>query len=607
MPHGFKIAAALLTTALLPGFGAGQPAARGQGPEGQAVKKDTSPATKAAVTKGKERRFDSSLPLLVYAMNPDRVEPRYLGSTPTRNRQGVYIVADTTWYVAPIGAFGFGGSFGITGGVGIGGGVGALGGGAGLLGGGAGITGMPANPPATGQGILGGQPGNKGAGGANFAGGAGALGGLQGNKGVGGVGFVGGAGLLGGAGGPGGPFDPKTFKSPRIPERDLKVLVAEMKKRSIPGLALERVDFRDTDLAILTEYTGLQTLILRQTGITDEGVKQLRQLPSLRCLVLDGDDLTDAGVAHLKGMDGLRLLELSGKQITDASVGHLKGLSGLNYLRLRWTAVSDAGLKQLAAVERFQSANGLQGLDLVGLNFTDAGLMPLAQLGGLKTLRLYLTKTTDAGLETLQKMSGLTALTVDSCGDGLSFTFAMAAKRGAFVAGGAGAGFSGSSRVVGISGAAGAVSLLTLDGPVVLPTGKVTDAGLAHLKGMTGLKDLEIGSWHVSGAALTALQALTGLQRLRLDSPDIDDAGLKALKKMTNLETLDLRGTQITGAGAAHLRGLTRLRKVYGSIACTDADIAQYRRALPRGTRVSRGDLFDEFGMGQFIGTLPRK
>ena len=64
----------------------------------------------------------------------------------------------------------------------------------------------------------------------------------------------------------------------------------------------------------------------------------------------------------------------------------------------------------------------------------------------------------------------------------------------------------------------------------------MTDAGLAHLAG------------------------LTGLQRLYLGNTRVTDAGLAHLKELTGLRHLDLEETGVTDAGLAHLEGLTEPR-----------------------------------------------
>ena len=71
------------------------------------------------------------------------------------------------------------------------------------------------------------------------------------------------------------------------------------------------------------------------------------------------------------------------------------------------------------------------------------------------------------------------------------------------------------------------------------------DSDLSHLKGLTGLRKLLLGSWGVPGRAKTT------------------DAGMAHLKGLTGLRELNLRYREVTGAGLAHLKHLTGLRVLY--------------------------------------------
>ena len=89
---------------------------------------------------------------------------------------------------------------------------------------------------------------------------------------------------------------------------------------------------------------------------------------------------------------------------------------------------------------------------------------------------------------------------------------------------------------------------------------KVTDAGLEHLKGLTNLQDLLLAGTQVTDAGLGHLKGLTKLQRLDLTGTPVTDAGLEYLKGLTNLQLLLLTGTQVTDAGLERLQGLTELQ-----------------------------------------------
>jgi hypothetical protein len=86
------------------------------------------------------------------------------------------------------------------------------------------------------------------------------------------------------------------------------------------------------------------------------------------------------------------------------------------------------------------------------------------------------------------------------------------------------------------------------------------DADLAHLKALTQLKSLSLGSTDVTDAGLERLKGLTQLHLLDVGGTDVTDAGLKHLRELTQLRMLNLGGTKVTDAGMEHLKGLPRLK-----------------------------------------------
>jgi hypothetical protein len=107
--------------------------------------------------------------------------------------------------------------------------------------------------------------------------------------------------------------------------------------------------------------------------------------------------VTDAGLKDLAGLQSLQVLRLSFTPVTDAGLKELAGLKSLQVLSLHSTSVTDAGLKELAG---FKS---LQAMDLGGTKVTDEGLKELARLKSLDSLYLRDTKVTDAGVKELRQ------------------------------------------------------------------------------------------------------------------------------------------------------------------------------------------------------------
>jgi hypothetical protein len=91
---------------------------------------------------------------------------------------------------------------------------------------------------------------------------------------------------------------------------------------------------------------------------------------------------------------------------------------------------------------------------------------------------------------------------------------------------------------------------------------RVTDAGLEHLKGLTGLQSLALNTTRVTGQGLAHLKALTGLEDLSLESNSITDADLAYLDGLPWLRELELSGSKITDAGLTHVRSLTGLQRL---------------------------------------------
>lgn len=94
-------------------------------------------------------------------------------------------------------------------------------------------------------------------------------------------------------------------------------------------------------------------------------------------------------------------------------------------------------------------------------------------------------------------------------------------------------------------------------------SGKVDDAGLAHLARLVDLRSLSLpGATRVKGPGLTHLKSLKHLHRLDLTGTAIDDTDLKHLEPLPWLEDLRLGQTRVTSAGVARLKSLTNLKTI---------------------------------------------
>jgi len=142
---------------------------------------------------------------------------------------------------------------------------------------------------------------------------------------------------------------------------------------------------------------------------------------------------------------------------------------------------------------------------------------------------------------------------------------------------------------------------------------KVTDEGLSHVKGLTGLRELDLSHTDITNDGLHHLRALSDLTTLNLSFSKvtdaglanlkglsklkwldleagckdvehyISDAGLEHLKGLKNLEYLNLEWNKVTDAGLAHLKGLSNLQSVNlyaGKV--TASGVEELQKALPK-------------------------
>lgn len=113
----------------------------------------------------------------------------------------------------------------------------------------------------------------------------------------------------------------------------------------------------------------------------------------------------------------------------------------------------------------------------------------------------------------------------------------------------------------------------------------VADAGLAHLRGLTRLADLNLHGTGVTDAGLGHPAGMTELRLRSLSATRVTAAGLASLKGLTRLSSLSLSHTKVTESGVAGLRGLTALRESnLDGTAVDGAGRGRLRAVFPRCT-----------------------
>jgi Leucine-rich repeat (LRR) protein len=232
------------------------------------------------------------------------------------------------------------------------------------------------------------------------------------------------------------PLGPAGMKSlaalPRLTKLD--VGYAKLKRAAYAGIAamsqLRWFDiagdgkFGDADIDALLGLHRLETVKLRETGLTDAGISRLAAVPSIVDIEFPAS-VTDAGLTAIASLphliavrlpskttdEGLRALAAAARlekvslvlaKITDASLAALSSCRGLRVLDLsRCSKVTDEGVRSLAACSE------LEELSLSGTKVTGRALAALAGLPKLRTLHIQHQKLTDNDVPALTAIASL--------------------------------------------------------------------------------------------------------------------------------------------------------------------------------------------------------
>jgi serine/threonine protein kinase/Leucine-rich repeat (LRR) protein len=352
----------------------------------------------------------------------------------------------------------------------------------------------------------------------------------------------------------------------------------------------EWADVATTDALPSDDYLVRAINLSGVQGIGDDALAHLNELTGLESLVLSGTDVTDAGVVHLAGCKALRSLTLSDTNITAAGIAALTRLPALRQLFLARTPLDRDGLKAITSLP------GLTQLSLQGVRLADGDVALLKRLENLQSLDLSNTPLTDAAVEHLGRLAKVQSLNLqgtqlsDEAGEQLITAL-------------------GPGRVIGdppnrqrlaarwIVQKMGTVELTT--GPLTnlrnLPPkgceivsidlrslgGLQPDDIVMHVSACTRLRKLNLSETAIGNDDLQMLAALPELTSLSLVKTSINDKGLKHLAGLTRLQSLDLTRTSVTGAGLAELSGLSELVQLQLSYAPVKADQLVHLAAFP--------------------------
>jgi hypothetical protein len=392
----------------------------------------------------------------------------------------------------------------------------------------------------------------------------------------------------------------------------------------------------------ISRLTGLQILTLFSTGITDEGLEHLRSLRSLRGLELHQAFISNRGLAVLMDLPALEYLQITG--VTDAGLRQVAQVSNLRWLSITDGKMWGPGLAELAKLPRLERLciqqsriplfdrhiKYMEGLtQLKGLTFwgsacdtlTDASLasigklknleelyfirtMPrftvagVAHLKGLKNLKkvdfaqiLWSGKYNGdevvrqlAALPNIESIQGISSLTAEGMKTLARFRNLKCLHVGL------------KNHILGYDGPTGVshlASLGCLEELHVYNQDSLSEADLACLETLGRLKELNIGSRHLTDRDLASISKLDKLESLSFSvlggpgASKISKSGLNQLNGLPNLHFLqvNLWGNAVKADPADELMldlsGLKKMKDLYlSALPLQDSDLA-FLKHLP--------------------------
>jgi serine/threonine protein kinase len=170
----------------------------------------------------------------------------------------------------------------------------------------------------------------------------------------------------------------------------------------------QELDFRPDTLFFINHLTGLKSVDVSLTDVSDKDLQHIADLPNLEILsVKDAPEVTPAGLLHIKRLKQLKELQINKLNPVSPVIAALKGSTALVNLSVRSTALSDDDLAIIASLPN------LAELDAAACkNITDKGVARLASAQNLEQLNIERTQVTAASIDTLRKLPKLRCLWV---------------------------------------------------------------------------------------------------------------------------------------------------------------------------------------------------
>lgn len=319
-----------------------------------------------------------------------------------------------------------------------------------------------------------------------------------------------------------GEFDASEYKSLNRP---INSLIDNSDSNDVPASPeVEtscRIDFRDDGrtaeiffhadgdaiATILARHRRLETIALRTSTLTTDGICSLGTLPALKVLKISGVQLSARTLSGFADFPQLVELDLGSATVSGRDLRSVRFPRTLRSLMISGADLDGEALSAIAA-----AGPDLDTLSICLSVADEVACDSISRLSNLKKLSLTGVHVNRRWLEPLSNLKSLSIKLVDGQG--------------------------------GDSDALVALSELE---SLAITSSKLTETDLQAIGMMANLSDLDLRRSTIEDQAVKHLQVLRGLQRLNLSGTTISDIGVRELSALRYLRKLDLSGTRVSG------------------------------------------------------------
>ena len=363
--------------------------------------------------------------------------------------------------------------------------------------------------------------------------------------------------------------------------------------RSLRALELTQASISNRGLAVLMDLPALEYLGLN-TGVTDAGLRQVAQHPNLRWLRIADVNIWGPGLAELAKLPRLERLCIHGSSpISDRHIKYLEGLTQLKSLTLWGSAcntLTDASLASIGKLKNLEELHFIRTMP----RFTVAGAAHLKKLKNLKKIAFAqimwsgyageyygdeVVRQLAPNLPNLESLTGISYLTAEGMKTLARFRNLKCLQVGL------------KNHILGYDGPTGLSHLAglgSLEELHIYNQDSLSEADLACLETLGRLKELNIGSRHLTDRDLASISKLDQLESLSFSvlggpgASKISKSGLNQLNSLSNLHYLKVNAwgnaakTDPANGVTLDLSGLKKIKEMYlsGRLQLQDSDLA---------------------------------